>query len=223
MESNNEITVIMPFEKQGEYYIEDLGKMKPKRCYSFFKRALDIFCSFFALIILFLPMLVIAIWVKSSSEGTALYFQERLGLNGKKFNIIKFRTMYKDAESGGIQWSSGENDARITPIGHVLRKTRLDELPQLFCVLKGDMSLVGPRPEREVYYDEFEKYIHGFRERLKVKPGLTGHAQIHGGYDLKPEEKIIYDIEYIKKRSFWVDLKIIFGTFKVLFTHDGAK
>jgi len=85
------------------------------------------------------------------------------------------------------------------------------------------MSIVGPRPERECFYEIFETYIHGFSERLKVKPGLTGHAQINGGYDLRPEEKILFDVDYIKKRSFWFDLKILFGTIKVVFTHEGAK
>ena len=221
--NNEQVTVILPFEKQGEYYIENLGKIKSKPLYAFVKRTMDIVCSLFALLVLLLPMIVIAILIKLDSEGHALYFQERLGLNGKKFNIIKFRTMCSNAEKMGIQWSSGEDDARITSFGKFLRKTRLDELPQFWCILKGDMSLVGPRPEREVYYNEFEKYIHGFSERLKVKPGLTGHAQINGGYDLKPEEKIIYDVEYIKTKSIWVDLKIILGTVRVIFSHDGAK
>ena len=220
---NEEVTVILPFDKQGEYYIEDLGEVKSKPFYAFVKRTMDIVCSLVALLVFMLPMIVIAILIKLDSEGDALYFQERLGFNGKKFNIIKFRTMCSNAEEAGIQWSSGEDDTRITALGKMLRKTRLDELPQLWCILKGDMSLVGPRPEREVYYIEFEKYIHGFSERLKVKPGLTGHAQINGGYDLKPEEKIIYDVEYIKERSLWFDLKIIFGTVKVVFTHKGAK
>ena len=96
-------------------------------------------------------------------------------------------------------------------------------MPQFWCILKGDMSLVGPRPEREVYYDEFEQYIHGFRERLKVKPGLTGLAQIRGGYFLKPEKKILYDIEYIKNRSIWLDIKILFGTVRVVLTREDAK
>ena len=131
--------------------------------------------------------------------------------------------MYIDAERSGAQWSLGDDDARITSIGRILRKTRLDELPQFWCILKGDMSLIGPRPEREVFYNEFETYIHGFSQRLKVKPGLSGLAQIRGGYNLKPEEKIVYDVEYIKTRSIWLDLKIIFGTIRVVFSHDGAK
>jgi lipopolysaccharide/colanic/teichoic acid biosynthesis glycosyltransferase len=131
--------------------------------------------------------------------------------------------MCVDAEKNGAQWSLGDKDVRITRFGRFLRKSRIDELPQLWCILKGDMSLVGPRPEREVFYNEFEKYIHGFSERLKVKPGLTGWAQINGGYNLRPEEKVVYDVEYIKKRSLIFDLKIVFLTFGVVFTHHGAK
>ena len=131
--------------------------------------------------------------------------------------------MKVDAEANGAQWSKGDNDTRITKYGRFMRKTRIDEHPQLFTILFGKMSIVGPRPEREVFYNEFEKYIHGFSERLKVKPGLTGLAQVSGGYDLMPEEKIVYDIEYIKKRSLWLDLKIIFKTVGVIFSHKGAK
>ena len=106
--------------------------------------------------------------------------------------------MCVDAEKNGAQWSLGDKDVRITRFGRFLRKSRIDELPQLWCILKGDMSLVGPRPEREVFYNEFEKYIHGFSERLKVKPGLTGWAQINGGYNLRPEEKVVYDVDHTK-------------------------
>lgn len=131
--------------------------------------------------------------------------------------------MHADAEKDGARWSSGDNDKRIYKFGRVLRKTRFDELPQLFCCLIGTMSLIGPRPERECFYNEFEKYIHGFNQRLKVKPGITGLAQVSGGYDLKPQEKVLLDIEYIKKRSIWLDIKIMFKTVAVIFNHKGAK
>lgn len=139
------------------------------------------------------------------------------------FEIIKFRSMYDDAENNGAQWSDGENDERITPFGKFLRLTRMDELPQFAQILTGKMSLVGPRPERECFYEKFETYIHGFSERLKVKPGLTGLAQVSGGYDLRPEEKVVYDIEYIKKRSLWLDLKCILLTVRIIFSHNGAR
>ena len=117
----------------------------------------------------------------------------------------------------------GDDDPRITPFGRVLRKTHLDELPQLWCILKGEMSVVGPRPERPVYYDRFEQYIHGFRERLKVKPGMTGLAQVRGGYYLKPEEKILYDVEYIKSRSVLLEVRILLETVKVVFCLEGVR
>ena len=216
--------VIMPFEDtQQEYYIEDLGKIKRKLFYSFFKRFFDFILSLVAIIILFIPMIIVGILVKITSKGPILYKQERLGKNGKPFKLVKFRSMRVDAEANGAQWSQGDNDPRITKFGRIMRKTRIDELPQLFTILTGKMSIVGPRPEREVFYNEFEKYIHGFNQRLKVKPGLTGLAQVSGGYDLKPEEKIVYDIEYIKKRSLWLDFKIIIKTVVVVFSHKGAK
>lgn len=216
--------VIMPFEDtQQEYYIEDLGKIKRKLFYSFFKRFFDFILSLVAIIILFIPMIIVGILVKITSKGPILYKQERLGKNGKPFKLVKFRSMRVDAEANGAQWSQGDNDPRITKFGRIMRKTRIDELPQLFTILTGKMSIVGPRPEREVFYNEFEKYIHGFNQRLKVKPGLTGLAQVSGGYDLKPEEKIVYDIKYIKKRSLWLDFKIIIKTVVVIFTHKGAK
>ncbi len=179
--------------------------------------------SLFALIVLLIPMLIIAVIVKLTSPGSVLYKQERLGKDGVSFEIIKFRSMYADAENNGAKWSDGENDERITPFGKFLQRTRMDELPQFAQILTGKMSLVGPRPERECFYEKFETYIHGFSERLKVKPGLTGLAQVPGGYDLRPEEKVVYDIEYIKKRSLWLDLKCILLTVRIIFSHNGAR
>ncbi len=215
--------VVLPYEKVGTYTIENLGDIPKRPFFCFVKRMVDFIASFFALVLLAVPMLVIAIIVKVTSEGPAFYTQDRLGLNGKTMRIIKFRTMRNDAEKDGAQWSSGKDDPRITRVGAFLRKTRLDELPQFINILKGDMSLVGPRPERAVFYEEFETYIHGFSQRMLVKPGLTGLAQVNGGYDLKPEEKIVYDIEYIKNRSVLMDISIIFKTISVVFTGDGAK
>ncbi len=217
--------VVMPFEyaEDEHYYVEDLGVLKKKPFYSFVKRSFDIVASFFGLLICALPMLIIAIAIKCSSKGPVFYSQERLGLNGKKFMLVKFRSMVADAEKQGAQWSQGDNDARITKIGSILRKTRLDELPQLWACFTGKLSIVGPRPEREVFYNKFEEHVHGFSERLKVRPGLTGLAQVSGGYDLRPEEKVVHDIEYIKNRSLRLEVKILFKTVKVVFTHDGAK
>lgn len=219
----SEKAVILPGEYTKEYYVEDLGVIEKKPFYAAMKRGFDIIFSVLALVILAIPMAVIATVVKCTSKGPVFYHQERLGLNGKRFDVIKFRSMVEDAEKDHVQWSEGEDDPRITPIGRLLRKTRLDELPQFWCILTGEMTLVGPRPEREVFYNEFERYIHGFRERLKVKPGLTGLAQVRGGYYLMPEEKIVYDVEYIKKRSLWLDVKIVLETVAVVCKREGAK
>lgn len=202
------------------YHIE---KIQPKKAplYFFIKRALDIFVSLLGLIICFAPMIIIMICIYVDCGGPAFFRQERLGKDGKAFLMFKFRSMRVDAEEDGPQWAARE-DSRVTRIGRFLRKTRLDELPQLFNILKGDMSFVGPRPEREYFYDQFETYIHGFSNRLVVRPGLTGWAQINGGYDLSAEEKIVYDMEYIKNMSLGMDFKCVYKTIKLVFTHEGA-
>ena len=130
--------------------------------------------------------------------------------------------MNHDAEVNGPKWADKE-DKRCTRFGAFLRKTRLDELPQLWNILVGDMSFVGPRPERQYFYEQFEKYIVGFSNRLVVTPGLTGYAQVNGGYELEPEEKIVYDMEYIEKRSVLMDIKCLAKTVSLIFTHEGAR
>ena len=214
--------IVLPYSVEGEFFVDPVD-VKNKLLYRFFKRFFDITVSLVLLLLCFVPMVIIGILVKLTSKGPALYFQPRLGLNGKRFRVVKFRSMCFDAEKDGVQWSAGKEDERITKFGSFLRKTRLDELPQLWCIFIGTMSFVGPRPEREVFYDAFETYIHGFRERLKVKPGLTGLAQVNGGYDLKPEEKIMYDMEYIRRRSCWLDFKIMLKTVGIVFSASGAK
>lgn len=196
--------------------------LEKKPLYSFFKRFFDIALSLIAIAVCIIPMLIIAVTVKCDSKGPAIYKQERLGKDGKKFLLYKFRSMRENAEEDGAKWAE-ENDARCTRVGRFLRASRLDELPQFFNILGGSMSLVGPRPERKVFYDLFEENIHGFAHRLKVKPGLTGHAQVNGGYDLLPEEKIVYDIEYIKNRSFKFDAMCLIKTVAVIFNHNGAR
>ncbi len=203
------------------YEVPDVTVAK-KPFYNFIKRALDIILSSVALCICIVPMLIIAIIVKCDSSGPAVYKQERLGKNGKPFMLYKFRSMHLDAEDGGAKWAD-ENDERCTRIGKALRASRLDELPQLVNIFAGSMSIVGPRPERACFYKEFEEYIHGFSKRMAVTPGLTGWAQVNGGYDLLPEEKIVYDMEYIEKRSLWLDIKCVFKTVAVVFSHNGAR
>ena len=137
--------VVLPFEKKGEYFVELVDEIPKKPLYSFIKRTFDIFASLIALIVLALPMFFIAVMIKIKSPGPAFYKQERLGYRGEKVNIIKFRTMNLDAEASGAQWSQGDDDPRIFPLGRTLRKFRLDELPQFWNILKGDLSLVGER------------------------------------------------------------------------------
>ena len=193
-----------------------------KKAYLIFKRTFDIVFSVLLLILLLLPMAIISLFVYLDSPGPIIFRQERLGKNGRPFTMLKFRSMILDAEKDGPKWAD-EDDPRCTNIGKLLRKTRLDELPQLINILVGEMSFVGPRPERACFYEEFETYIHGFRERLAVKPGLTGLAQVSGGYDLRPAEKIVYDMYYIHERNTWMDMWCILKTVKLVFTHEGAR
>ena len=190
--------------------------------YLFTKRCIDVVSAVVGGAVLLVPMIIIALAIRLDSEGPALFRQERLGKNGVPFTMLKFRSMYLDAEKDGPKWADSD-DERCTRLGRLLRKCRLDELPQLWNILVGEMSLVGPRPERACFYDEFETYIHGFRNRLTVKPGLTGLAQVNGGYDLGPEEKIVYDMEYIKNQSLLLDVKCILKTVKLVFSHEGAR
>lgn len=192
------------------------------RSYLFFKRLFDIVVSVCAATVLLIPMVVIAIMIKLDSPGPMIFKQERLGKDGKPFTIYKFRSMVEDAEAAGPRWAALD-DQRCTKLGAKLRKSRLDELPQLWNILKGDMSFVGPRPERAYFYNEFEKYIPNFRDRLVVRPGLTGHAQVNGGYSLRPEEKIVYDMEYIHNRSVRMDLQCLWQTVRVIFFREGAR
>lgn len=207
--------VILPYMPTREYEVESLGELPRKPVYELVKRCFDVILSGFLLLLLAVPMIVIGIAVKVSSPGPALYSQERLGKDGKQIKIYKFRTMVFDSEIETIRWSYNE-DPRVTPLGRILRKYHVDELPQLWDIFRGVLSFVGPRPEREVFYDAFETYIHGFRERLKVKPGLTGLAQVTGGSLMPPEEKIVCDIEYIRNRSFALDLKLMVRTVVVV-------
>lgn len=215
-------SLVYETNRQTSIYTVEDAQPRGGRCYLTFKRLFDIVFSL-TLGILALPfMLIIALLVKIDSPGKALYIQERVGINGIEFNMLKFRTMIEDAEQGTPVWAN-EDDPRCTKLGRMLRKCRIDELPQLWNIFVGNMSVVGPRPERRYFYDEFEKYISGFSNRLKVKPGMTGLAQVSGGYYLSPEEKIIYDMEYIKTRTFWGDIKIILQTLKVVIKKEGAK
>lgn len=192
------------------------------KIYNCIKRAFDLILSFLGLILSVPIVFLFGLAVYLETPGPVFYTQERLGLNGKSFMIYKIRSMYLDAERNGAVWAS-DSDNRVTRIGLFIRKTRIDELPQLLNVIKGEMSLIGPRPERPIFYDEFEKEIPNFRDRLKVKPGLSGWAQVNGGYDLTPAKKLEYDLWYIDNISCKIDLIILLKTIGVIVSGNGAR
>jgi len=190
-----------------------------KKLQLFIKRAVDIVFSFTALLLLVPFMVIIAALIKLTSKGTILFVQDRLGKDGKIFKLYKFRTMIPGAVNIGSGLSVGEKDSRITKIGAILRKTSLDELPQLFNVLKGDISLVGPRPavpEHLDYYGDSE------RRRLKMKPGITGLAMVKGRASIPWSKRIECDIEYVNKFNLWLDLVIILKTAWVVLTRKNT-
>ena len=183
------------------------------------KRVLDILVSGIGIIITSPIMLIIAIAVKAYDKGPVFYFQDRLTIGGTPFKICKFRSMCVDSEKNGARLAS-KHDSRITPVGRVLRNLHLDELPQLFNVFKGDMSLVGPRPERKMIMHEYEKELPEFYYRLKLKAGLTGYAQVYGKYNTTPNDKLKLDLFYIENYSFLLDIKLIFMTVKIFFQKE---
>ncbi|RAL24569.1 sugar transferase [Thermoflavimicrobium daqui] len=190
--------------------------------YPYVKRGLELVFSIILLIITLPVLLLTMIAIKLESPGPVFYKQERVGLGGRTFSIIKLRSMRTDAEKNGPQWAA-KNDPRVTRVGKFIRKTRIDEIPQLINILRGDMSLIGPRPERPLFTEEFTKEIPDFKKRLMVKPGLTGWAQVNGGYESTPAEKFELDMYYIQNQSFSLDLRIIFRTVWVVFTGSGAR
>jgi exopolysaccharide biosynthesis polyprenyl glycosylphosphotransferase len=181
---------------------------------------MDVFCSLIGLIILSPLLLLVAVLVKITSPGPVFYSHERIGRDGKKFRLYKFRSMYQNAEQKvGHFWSVKDEskDPRITPLGRILRRTAIDELPQLFNVLKGEMSLVGPRPEQPRFVEEFQKEIPEYFRRHKVKSGITGWAQVNGlRGDTSIPERVKYDLYYIENWSLWFDIKIILKTFLMI-------
>jgi exopolysaccharide biosynthesis polyprenyl glycosylphosphotransferase len=189
----------------------------------FVKRSMDIVLSVIAIILLIPVYIALAIAVKLSSKGPVLFFQERIGIHGKGFRIVKFRTMYTDAEKAGPQLSSS-HDPRITPVGRFMRKTRLDELPQFFNVLMGDMSLVGPRPERQFYIDQIAEREPQFLELTRVRPGITSWGQVKYGYAENVDQMIQrmkYDLLYLRNRSIALDLKIMMHTIMIVIRAKG--
>ena len=189
----------------------------------FAKRMMDVVCSFLGLLISSPFFLIIALLIKATDRGPVFYKQIRLTRNGKEFEIYKFRTMIQDAEKDGHARLASEHDDRILPVGRFLRATRLDELPQLINVLKGEMSMVGPRPERPELAAEIEKELPEFPYRLKVKAGLTGYAQIYGKYNTTAYDKLKLDLTYIRNYSFFLDLKLMIMTPKIMLMKESTE
>jgi exopolysaccharide biosynthesis polyprenyl glycosylphosphotransferase len=187
------------------------------------KRGLDVTIAAALLLVFALPMLVITLLVKRSSPGPVLYRQRRVGRDGRPFELLKFRTMYVDAEGGtGPVWAR-ENDPRCTALGGRLRSTSLDELPQLINVLRGEMSLVGPRPERPFFVDKFSRELPDYSLRHTVLPGLTGWAQVRGWRgNTSIERRLEHDLHYVRHRSLWFDLKILAVTPWIMFRGSNA-
>ena len=186
---------------------------------AFIKRAMDLLFSIACLILILPLMLLIALVLKCFEKGPVFYRQTRLTLDGKEFQILKFRSMYPEAEKDVVRLTS-QADERITPIGRVLRRTHLDELPQLFNIIKGEMSFVGPRPERPEIAAVYTKYIPEFSYRLKMKAGLTGYAQVYGKYNSTPYDKLKLDLMYIQNYSILLDIRLLLLTGKTLFIPD---
>ena len=186
------------------------------------KRVMDIVLSL-VFIVLFSPiLLIIAFLVKIYDRGPVFYRQKRLTKDGKVFDILKFRSMSVNSEKAGARLAA-KNDNRVTPVGRVIRQIHFDELPQFFNILKGDMSLVGPRPERPEIAAEYEKIIPEFHMRLKVKAGLTGYAQVYGKYNTTPYDKLKLDLTYIEKYSLLMDVQLIATTIKILFQKENTE
>ncbi|MBQ2808839.1 MAG: sugar transferase [Bacteroidaceae bacterium] len=188
------------------------------------KRFFDIICSFLGLVILSPVFLIVYIMLRIQRDGSVIFSQERIGYKGKPFRIYKFRTMRVDSERDGEPQLASKGDERLTKVGRFLREHHLDELPQLFNVLKGDMSFVGPRPERQYFIDKIRKENPDYDYVFLMRPGLTSMATIHNGYTDTMEKMLIrldMDLEYLRKRSLWLDAKLIFTTF--LYMVNGKK
>lgn len=187
------------------------------------KRLIDIVCAVILLVIAFPFMLLTAIAIKLYDGGPVLYKQIRCTRDSREFYILKFRSMRVDAEKDGVARLAAKNDSRITPIGKFIRTVRIDELPQLLNILKGDMSFIGPRPERPEIIAEYMRTMPEFAFRMKVKAGLAGYAQVYGKYNTTPYDKLKLDLTYIENYSVWLDLKLMLLTLKILFKPESTE
>lgn len=201
-----------------------ITRTAPRLEYLISKRIFDVCAAFFGIVITSPFMLVTAAAIRLYDGGDVLYRQVRLTQDGREFEILKFRSMRMDAEKDGVaRLSTGDKDDRITPVGKIIRKCRLDELPQFFNILWGDMSFVGPRPERPEIAEQYYKNLPAFQLRLQVKAGLTGYAQVYGRYNTSPYEKLEFDLFYLSRMSMVTDLQLIFATVAILFMSESTK
>lgn len=198
-------------------------RANPDIGYAIVKRGFDIVMSLLGIVILSPVMLIIAIAIKVNDGGSIIYKQERLTKNGRHFMILKFRSMKENAEADGIARKAAENDDRITKVGRIIRACRMDELPQLFNIFKGDMSIVGPRPERPELAAELSKELSAFDLRLQVKAGLTGYAQVYGKYNTDSSDKLKMDLIYINRMNILMDIQLMFATIKILFLKESTE
>ena len=189
----------------------------------FVKRLIDIVCSLILMVIASPIMLITAVAIKFYDGGPVLYKQVRCTINGKEFHILKFRSMRTDAEKDGVARLAAKNDSRITPIGKFIRAVRIDELPQLINILKGEMSFIGPRPERPEIIKQYMEEMPEFAFRMKVKAGLAGYAQVYGKYNTTPYDKLKLDLSYIENYSVWLDIKLMMLTLKILLTPESTE
>lgn len=196
-----------------------------RKRYAEFKRAIDILLALPTLLVALPIIAVLAVLVRLTSRGPAFYLQERVGKDGRVFKMVKLRTMTADAEGKtGPVWST-RDDPRETPLGGFLRRTHLDELPQIWNVLKGDMSLIGPRPERPFFVEKFKQEIAGYADRLRVRPGITGWAQVNHTYDQTLDDvqrKVAYDREYIEQMGWGIDFRILMATARQMLGRRGG-
>lgn len=189
----------------------------------FFKRLIDLVCAVLLFIITAPIMLITAVIVKAYDGGPVLYKQTRCTQNQREFKILKFRSMRVDAEKDGVARLASKGDSRITPIGRFIRKVRIDELPQLINIIKGEMSFIGPRPERPEIIKQYVEIMPEFAFRTKVKAGLAGYAQVYGKYNTTPYDKLKLDLFYVENYSVWLDIKLMLLTLKILFTPDSTE
>lgn len=189
----------------------------------FFKRLIDLVCALLLFLVTSPIMLITAIVVKCYDGGPILYKQTRCTLNQREFQILKFRSMRVDAEKDGVARLASKEDSRITPVGKFIRKVRIDELPQLINIIRGDMSFIGPRPERPEIIEKYLEVMPEFAFRTKVKAGLAGYAQVYGKYNTTPYDKLKLDLFYIENYSVWLDIKLMLLTLKILFTPDSTE